>query len=100
MGDTIASLGPAADSTYGESGRQSKQAAEADKAAADSEATDREDPADLRLIIEDDRQDGVLIYKTFDRCTGKLVQAWGRDQLLKMREASGYVAGQVIKTRA
>ncbi|HEY3889236.1 MAG TPA: hypothetical protein VGL73_11730 [Caulobacteraceae bacterium] len=58
------------------------------------------DPADLRLVIEDDQAAGCFVYKTIDWRTGAVVQQLPREQLLKLREADGYLAGDVIKTRA
>jgi flagellar protein FlaG len=58
------------------------------------------DPADLRLVIEDDQAAGCFVYKTIDWRTGEVVQQLPREQLLKLREADGYLAGDVIKTEA
>ncbi len=58
------------------------------------------DPADLRLVIEDDQAAGCFVYKTVDWRTGAVVQQLPREQLLKLREADAYLAGDVIKTRA
>jgi len=100
MSDSIASLGAVTDSTYGQ-GQQPKPPAEAaDNAAADPESADLLDPADLRLIIEDDQSDGSLVYKTVDGRTGAVVRKLPREQVLRMSEAQTYVAGQLIKTRA
>jgi flagellar protein FlaG len=57
------------------------------------------DPADLRLVIEDDQAAGSFVYKTVDRRTGKVVQQFPREQLLRLREASDYTAGAVIKAK-
>jgi len=58
------------------------------------------DPADLRLVIEDDQAAGCFVYKTIDWRTGEVVQQLPREQLLKLREADAYLAGDVIKTQA
>jgi flagellar protein FlaG len=58
------------------------------------------DPADLRLVIEDDHAAGCFVYKTIDWRTGAVVQQLPREQLVKMREADAYLAGDVIKTQA
>ncbi len=58
------------------------------------------DPADLRLVIEDDQAAGCFVYKTIDWRTGAVVQQLPREQLLKLREADAYLAGDVIKTEA
>ena len=56
-------------------------------------------PADLRLVIEDDKAAGLFVYKTVDWRTGDVVQQLPREQVVRMREAQSYAAGQVIKTR-
>jgi flagellar protein FlaG len=57
-------------------------------------------PADFRLVIEDDQAAGCFVYKTVDWATGQVIQQIPREQLLKMREADDYAAGDVIKTKA
>jgi flagellar protein FlaG len=57
------------------------------------------DPADLRLVIEDDQAAGCFVYKTVDWRTGEVVQQIPREQILKLREAPAYLAGDVIKTK-
>ena len=57
------------------------------------------DPADLRLVIEDDQAVGSYVYKTIDRRTGQIVQQYPREQVLRLREASDYTAGTVIKAK-
>jgi flagellar protein FlaG len=57
------------------------------------------DPADLRLVIEDDQAAGCFVYKTVDWRTGEVVAQIPREQILRMREAPAYLAGDVIKTR-
>jgi flagellar protein FlaG len=69
-------------------------------ATADSGQPTATNPADLRLIIEDDKAAGTFVYKTVDRATGAVVQQFPREQIVRLREAENYAAGQVIKTRA
>lgn len=57
-------------------------------------------PADLRLVIEDDPKAGCFIYKTVDWVTGKVISQLPREQLIKLREAENYSAGDVIDTSA
>jgi len=57
-------------------------------------------PADYRLVIEDDQAAGCFVYKTVDWATGEVIQQIPREQILKLREADNYVAGDVIKTKA
>ncbi len=58
------------------------------------------DPADLRLIIEEDKATNSYVYKTVDRLTGKVVQQLPREQVLQLREQLDYEAGSVVRTRA
>jgi flagellar protein FlaG len=58
------------------------------------------DAADLRLIIEEDQASGTYIYKTINRRTGEVVQQFPRQEILRLREETGYVAGVVIRTKA
>jgi flagellar protein FlaG len=69
-------------------------------APAEATPTGVPDAADLRLVIEDDQAAGCFVYKTIDWRTGAVVQQLPREQLLKLREADGYLAGDVIKTKA
>jgi hypothetical protein len=98
MSDTIGGLGAIPDATYGQ-GRRSNGQTPSD---GDEHPHGRPEgePADMRLIIEDDPADGAPIYKTVDGRKGKVVRTLEGDQVLKMREGDDYVAGQVIKTRA
>jgi flagellar protein FlaG len=66
---------------------------------AERTADGEPDPADLRLVIEDDEIAGSYIYKTIDRRTGKVVQQYPREQILKLRDAADYTAGAVIKAK-
>ncbi len=59
-----------------------------------------EEPADVRLVIEEDRETGAFIYKTLDRRTGEVILQLPRAELLKAFHSGGYAAGDVIKTRA
>jgi len=59
-----------------------------------------EEPADLRLIIEEDQATGGYIYKTVDRRTGEVVQQLPRQEILRLREETEYVAGAVIRAKA
>lgn len=68
--------------------------------AAGPSQTPEDDPADFRLVIEEDKAAGSFVYKTIDRRTGEVVSQLPREQILRLREAFNYVAGDVIKTRA
>jgi flagellar protein FlaG len=74
------------------------QTANAQAASADSGVPAAPPAADLRLVIEDDTKAGCFVYKTIDWRTGQVVQQLPREQLIKLREADYYAAGDVIKT--
>ena len=90
--------GATPDSTYGGS-HSSQDGNGAPAPPAAPVEGDTPDPADLRLLIEDDQAAGSYVYKTVDRRTGKVVQQLPREQILRLREASDYTAGAVIKAK-
>ena len=53
--------------------------------------------ADLALVIENDKAAGELVYKTVDRATGALVSQYPNEKLVRMREASNYAPGELIR---
>ena len=57
-------------------------------------------PADLRLVIEEDKAAGTFVYKTVDWRTGEVIQQLPREQVLRLREAQNYSAGQLLTTKA
>jgi flagellar protein FlaG len=69
-------------------------------AAAVQDQTNVSDPADLRLVIEEDKQAGTFVYKTVDWRTGEVIQQLPREQVLLMRETQGYASGQLLTTNA
>ena len=52
--------------------------------------------ADLRLVIEEDKAAASYVYLTVDPVTGKVISQVPREELLKMREASGYQPGSIV----
>ncbi|HEY2660993.1 MAG TPA: hypothetical protein VGI79_14830 [Caulobacteraceae bacterium] len=68
--------------------------------ATSSTATAQPTGADLRLVIEDDKAAGCFVYKVINRTTGEVVQQAPQEQIVKLREADGYLAGDVIKAQA
>lgn len=68
-------------------------------AATSDTAMMQNDAADLRLVIEEDRDSGLFIYKTIDRRTGDVVQQLPREEVVRMHQAEHYAAGAIIKTR-
>lgn len=73
--------------------------ASAPPAPASHGALQNEGP-DLRLVIEEDRDSGLFIYKTIDRRTGDVVLQLPREEVVRMHEAGNYQAGRLIKTEA
>ena len=68
--------------------------------ALQQDQTPNVDPADLRLVIEEDRQAGTVVYKTVDWRTGVVVQQLPREQVLRLRETENYAAGKLLATKA
>jgi len=61
----------------------------------------RNDPADLRLVIEADPDvGGGYLYKTIDRRTGDVIQELPRTEVARLPDGPGYAAGGVVNTRA
>ena len=99
MSNSIASTGGVPDPAYGTQQRAAAEAATPQAAGPTPDASEP-DPADLRLVIEEDQKAGCFVYKTVDQRSGKIVQQLPREQILKLREADSYVAGTVIKASA
>jgi flagellar protein FlaG len=72
----------------------------ADGSGADVETTPLDEQADLRLVIEEDGTAGTYVYKTVDPRTGKVVAQLPREELLRLRESSGYAPGAVVDARS
>ncbi len=98
---SVGGAGTSGESSYGGGGHAPADGSGSGSAPATpkSAADDSPDPADLRLVIEDDLVAGSFVYKTVDRRTGKVVQQLPREQILALREASDYMAGAVIKAK-
>ena len=56
------------------------------------------DQSQYRLIIEEDQASGTFVYKTLDRNTGEVVLQFPREEMLKLKDRTGYQAGAVIRT--
>ena len=54
------------------------------------------DQADLRLIIEEGGEAGHYVYIVMDQRTGKVISRLPRDEVLRLRDQSGYSAGAVF----
>lgn len=70
------------------------------ESAAPERPSPIEEPADLRLVIEEDKATGSYVYKTVNRTTGEVILQLPRAEVLKLRDAVSYVAGQMIRTKA
>jgi flagellar protein FlaG len=96
MSANITSTSAVTDATYG----SASSAPAAAPAAPAPKPPSAPDPADLRLVIEEDQKAGCFVYKTVDWRTGEVVQQLPREELVRLREATSYAAGAVISTRA
>ena len=96
---SINAAGAVPDSTYGAPSNAAQEGGVFAPASQPSLGPGQ-DAADLRLVIEDDKAAGSFVYKTIDRRTGKVVQQYPREEVLRLREASDYTAGAVIKAQA
>jgi hypothetical protein len=100
MPDSIASLSSARDSNYGQGQRRQSRSAPPGEPNTESESAGHGDAGDPRLVIEDDPTGGPVYYKTIDGRTGAVLRRLPSEQVLKMGEATTYVAGQIISARA
>ncbi|MDR3512892.1 MAG: hypothetical protein P4L73_14745 [Caulobacteraceae bacterium] len=98
MTSTVTNASAVPDPTYGSSPPATPAATPAD--APQQGEPSAPNPADLRLVIEEDLKAGCFVYKTVDWRTGKVVQQLPRAQLVKMREAENYAVGAVVDTSA
>ena len=96
MQNKVASFAATPDPTFG----RKPSTGQPDGGAPAERQVPIKDPADLRLIIEEDPASGAYIYKTINRRTGEVVQQFPRQEVLRLREETGYVAGVVIRTKA
>ena len=94
MQNSIGTVAPTTDLPAGQSPAQRRP----ESAAAEHPPVD--DVMDLRLIIEEDKASGSYVYKTINRATGEVVLQLPRDQILRLRDAVSYAAGQVIRAKA
>jgi len=89
---------PAADPSVGQSAYSQSEILS--PTAVIEDQTTVSNPADLRLVIEEDKAAGAFVYKTVDWRTGEVVQQLPREQVLQMREAQNYAAGKLFATKA
>ena len=97
MNSSLTPIATAADPGVGQSSCPPTQILS--PAAIAQDQTSVSNPADLRLVIEEDKAAGMVVYKTVDWRTGEVVQQLPREQVLRMREAQDYNPGQLLATR-
>jgi flagellar protein FlaG len=95
MQNKVAPYAAASDPTFNRPGP-----AAASGAAGPASGGAASEEVDLRLEIEEDQASGTYVYKTIDRRTGEVVQQFPREEILRLRQASAYQAGEVIRTKA
>jgi len=98
MDSKVASFAAVPDPTYGQ--KPAPQPRPDPGEPSIQRADQQPDPADLRLIIEEDKATNSYIYKTVNRLTGEVVQQLPRDKVLMLGAQVEYVAGAVVRTTA
>jgi flagellar protein FlaG len=96
MENKVANVASTPDPTYGPNPPIQRP----DAGVATVHAAPRQDPVDMRLVIEEDKASGSYVYKTVNRVTGEVLMQFPRDAVLKLREQVDYEAGAVIRTKA
>lgn len=98
MSNTISAVVPVGATPSTQSSISAQQAPPSPPAIVQDQ-TETPDPANLRLMIEDDAAANTTVYKTVDRRTGEVIQQLPREAVLKLREDQNYAAGQLLKTK-
>ena len=96
MENKVANVASTPDPTYGPNPPIQRP----DAGASAVQAAPRQDPVDMRLVIEEDKASGSYVYKTVNRVTGEVLTQFPRDAVLKLHEQVDYEAGAVIRTKA
>ncbi len=52
--------------------------------------------ADLRLVIEEDKASNSFVYKTIDMRTGRVIQQFPREEVLRLKASPDYEPGAVV----
>jgi flagellar protein FlaG len=94
MQNKVAPYAATSDPTYGRPGPATAKVGGAPGGGAASEEVD------LRLEIVEDQATGTYVYKTVNRRTGEVVQQLPREEILRLRDAAAYHAGEVIRAKA
>src|SRR5258706_16363769 len=67
------------------------------QAAGDNPAAES---ADLRLVIEEDKAANSFVYKTVDLRTGRVIQQFPREEVLRLKASPDYTPGAVVSARS
>jgi flagellar protein FlaG len=97
MDNKVAAFAATPDPTFGQKPAPQQRP---DTGASAQSAAPSQDPADMRLVIEEDKATNSYVYKTVDRLTGKVIQQLPREQILQLREQLDYEAGKVVRAKA
>jgi len=97
MSNKVAPFAATPDPTYG---RPGPSPGHAPGAAGEVQPGLASEEDDLRLVIEEDQASGTFVYKTVNRRTGEVVQQLPQEEVLRLRDAAAYHAGEVIRTKA
>lgn len=96
MDSKVANVAAAQNPTLGQSSAPPRSLNPPSVAAPIDQA---QDPAGTRLIIEEDSVAGTYVYKTVDRLSGQVIHQWPREEVLKMKDQAGYLAGDVVDAK-
>ena len=97
MDSKVAAFAATPDPTFGQKPAPKQRP---DTGSAAASVAPSQDPADMRLVIEEDKATNSYVYKTVNRLTGQVIQQLPREQVLQLREQLDYEAGNVVKTKA
>jgi flagellar protein FlaG len=97
MDSKVAAFAATPDPTFGQKSAPKQRP---DTGSAAPSVAPGQDPADMRLVIEEDKATNSYVYKTVNRLTGQVIQQLPREQVLQLREQLDYEAGNVVKTKA
>jgi flagellar protein FlaG len=97
MDSKVAAFAATPDPTFGQKPAPKQRP---DTGSAAQSVAPSQDPADMRLVIEEDKATNSYVYKTVNRLTGEVIQQLPREQVLQLREQLDYEAGNVVKTKA
>lgn len=95
MDNKVATVAATPDPTFGQKPAPARPTGESVARVAQGP-----DPADMRLVIEEDKASGTYVYKTVNRVTGEVIQQLPREQVLKLRDALSYEVGTVVRAKA